>query len=102
LGDNIERLVANDPYQNLKKNLSYIQENLRIQVACGTEDPDHLKTVREYHAALLQLGVQHEYFEVEGLDHNQKTMINGRRHDWFNFHVESLKKNGTPLSYHSP
>jgi enterochelin esterase-like enzyme len=100
LGDNAERLVANDPYQNLKKNLAYIKEHLRIQVACGTHDPDHLKTVREYHAALLELGVKHEYFEVEGLDHNQKTMINGRKQDWFHFHVESLKNNGTPLSYH--
>ncbi len=99
LGDDIEHLQANDPYLNLKKNLTFIREHLRIQVACGTNDPDHLITVREYHAALTEHGVQHEYFEVEGLNHNQKTMINGRKDNWFNFHVESLKLNGTALHY---
>ncbi len=99
LGENVERLQSNDPYWNLKKNVAYIRDHLRIQVACGTEDPDHLTTVREYHAALTELGIKHEYFEVEGLDHNQKTMINGRKEVWFNFHIESLKRNGTALHY---
>ncbi len=99
LGNDATRLEANDPYLNLKKNLTYIRERLRIQVACGTQDPDHLVTVREYHAALTELGAPHDYFEVEGLDHNQKSMINGRKDDWFRFHVDSLKLNGSPLNY---
>ncbi len=94
LGDDVERLRANDPYVNLQKNLDYIRQHLRIQVACGTKDDGHLPTVREYHAALTDLDVPHDYFEVEGLDHNQKAMIDGRRDRWFNFHVESLRKSG--------
>jgi len=90
---------ANDPYLNLKKNVAYIRQHLRIQVACGTAEPDHLTTVREYHAALTELAVPHEYFEVEGLDHNQKTMIDGRKEHWFDFHIESLKLAGAPLHY---
>lgn len=31
------------------------------------------------HEALMKAGVQHGYFEVEGLDHNQKKMIDGRK-----------------------
>ena len=49
--------------------------------------------------ALTKLGVQHSYFEVEGLDHNQKKMIDGRKAIWFNFHIESLKLNQVPLNY---
>jgi len=99
LGNDPERLRANDPYLNLIKNLDFIKANLRIQVACGTADPDHLVTVREYHAMLTKLGVPHSYFEVEGLDHNQRKMIDGRKATWFDFHIESLKLNGVPLNY---
>jgi enterochelin esterase-like enzyme len=99
LGDDPERLRANDPYENLRANVGFIQSKLRIQVACGTDDPDHLKTVREYHAALTVAGVAHDYFEVRGLAHNQKQMIDGRRNTWFDFHVESLRQNGAELHY---
>lgn len=99
LGDDPQRLRDNDAFLNLEKNLDYIKANLRIQVACGTADPDHLITVREYHEALTKLGVKHSYFEVEGLDHNQKKMIDGRKATWFDFQIESLKLNGVPLHY---
>jgi endo-1,4-beta-xylanase len=102
LGSDVERLKANDPYLNLEKNLAFIKTNLRIQVACGTADPDHLVTVREYHAALTKAGVPHSYFEVEGLDHNQKKMIDGRKATWFDFHIESLKLNHIDLHYLKP
>lgn len=102
LGNDTERLEANDPYLNLLKNLDFIKANLRIQVACGTADPDHLTTVREYHAALTDAGVPHNYFEVEGLDHNQKKMIDGRKATWFDFHIESLKHNQIDLHYLKP
>ena len=102
LGIDPERLKANDPYLNLTKNLAFIKSNMRIQVACGTADPEHLTTVREYHAALTTAAVPHIYFEVEGLDHNQKKMINGRKDTWFNFQVESLNLGGVPLYYHKP
>lgn len=99
LGSDPVRLEANDPYLNLKKNVAYVRQHLRIQVACGTADPDHLTTVREFHTALTELAVPHEYFEVEGLDHNQKTMIDGRKEHWFDFHIESLKLAGATLHY---
>jgi len=99
LGDDPLRLQANDPYLNLQKNLDYIRKNLRIQAACGTADPDHLTTVREFHAALTQAHVPHSYFEVEGLDHNQKKMIDGRRQTWFDFQIESLKLGGVALHF---
>lgn len=99
LGDDPQRLRDNDAFLNLTKNLDFIKANLRIQVACGTADPDHLKTVREYHAALTAADVPHSYFEVEGLDHNQKKMIDGRKDTWFDFHIESLKLNHIDLHY---
>jgi enterochelin esterase-like enzyme len=102
LGADPEGLKANDAFLNLQKNLDYIKANLRIQVACGTADPDHLTSVREYHAALTESGVPHSYFEVEGLDHNQRRMIDGRKATWFDFHIESLKLNKVPLHYFKP
>jgi enterochelin esterase-like enzyme len=90
-GTDPQRLIAHDVYALLLKNLAPIKAGLRIQVACGTADDGHLKTVREYHQALLKAGVEHSYFEVEGLDHNQKKMIDGRKDTWFDFHVESLR-----------
>jgi len=94
LGKDPQHLLANDVYANLQKNLDYIKANLRIQVACGTADDGHLKTVREYHQALTKAGVNHTYWEVEGLDHNQKKMIEGRRKTWFDFHIAALKAAG--------
>jgi enterochelin esterase-like enzyme len=94
LGTDPAHLLANDVYANLQKNLAYIKANLRIQVACGTADDGHLKTVREYHAALTKAGVEHTYWEVAGLDHNQRQMIDGRRPTWFDFHIAALKAAG--------
>jgi len=102
LGSDPDRLKANDAFLNLTKNLDYIKGNMRIQAACGTADPDHLISVREYHAALTAAGMPHSYFEVEGLDHNQKKMIDGRKASWFDFHVESLKLNQVPLHFRTP
>jgi endo-1,4-beta-xylanase len=97
LGSDPQRLVDNDAFANLRKNLAQIKAGLRIQVACGTADPDHLKTVRDYHRALTDAGVEHSYFEVEGLDHNQKKMIESRTQTWFAFHVQSLRLAGAEL-----
>jgi len=102
LGSDPARLQANDPYLNLRKNLAYIQTHLRIQVACGTADAGHLPSVREYHAALTAAAVPHSYFEVAGLDHNQKKLIDGRKATWFDFHLESLKLGQVGLHYFQP
>lgn len=97
LGSDPRRLLENDAFANLRKNLALIKAGLRIQVACGTADDGHLPTVRDYHRALLEADVEHSYFEVEGLDHNQKKMIEGRRQTWFDFHAESLRLAGAEL-----
>jgi endo-1,4-beta-xylanase len=102
LGSDPARLRANDPYLNLQRNLAYIKANLRIQVACGTADAGHLPSVREYHAALTAAAVNHSYFEVDGLDHNQKQMIDGRKDTWFDFHIESLKLGQVSLHFLKP
>jgi enterochelin esterase-like enzyme len=94
LGNDPAHLLANDVYANLQKNLADIKAHLRIQLACGTADDGHLKTVREYHAALTRAGVEHTYWEVEGLGHNQRQMIQGRRNTWFDFHVAALRAAG--------
>ncbi len=99
LGNDPERLKANDPYLNLIKNRDYIKANLRIQAACGAEDAAHIKTVREFHAALTAAEVPHSYFEVEGVAHNKKKLYESRKNTWFDFHVESLKLNGVELHY---
>lgn len=99
LGDDASKLADNDSYRNLLKNADYIRQHMRIQVACGTDDPGHLPTVREFHAALTNANVPHQYFEVDGLDHNQKKMIDGRKETWFDFQIESLKNAGVKLHY---
>lgn len=82
-----------------RKNLDFIKHHQRIQMGCGSEDSDHLRTVREFHGELTALGVPHDYFEVRGLAHNQKEMIAGRKNAWFDSHVESLGQNGAHLHY---
>lgn len=99
LGSDPERLRANDPYLNLRKNLDSIKKNLRIQLACGTEDTGHLTTVREFHETLEREGVEHGYFEAAGVAHVQRALIATRKATWFDFHVESLRRNGVPLHY---
>ncbi|QDU95418.1 alpha/beta hydrolase [Lignipirellula cremea] len=92
LGDKIERLRENDSFYLLEQNLAKIKGEMRIQVACGTQDPTHLPTVRDYHQALVQHEVDHTYFELEGLGHNQKQMVERLKAVWFDYHVESLRR----------
>lgn len=99
LGSDPAVLLANDPFASLKKNLDRIRGRLRIQVACGTQDDGHLPTVREYHQALLDAGVDHTYTEFEGLAHNQKEMIARLKAVWFDYHIESLRRAGAELHW---
>jgi len=91
LGNDADRLQANDSYVSLEKNLSRIKDKLRIQIACGTADDGHIVTVREFHRALLKSGVDHTYIEIEGLAHHQRKMIDLYAPVWFDYHVESLR-----------
>lgn len=94
LGPNKQNYIDNDVYHLLKKNLSQIKNKLRIQIWCGTKDPGHLPTVREYHNALLEADVDHTYMEIEGLGHKREQMIAMYRDVWFDYHVESLRRAG--------
>lgn len=90
LGPEKQRYIDNDSYLLLEKNLDRIKGKLRIQIFCGTQDDGHLPSIREFHAALLKAGVDHTYFEIEGLAHERTKMINQYRAIWFDYHVESL------------
>ena len=91
LGPDRQRYVDNDPYLLLAKNLDRIKGKLRIQIFCGTRDDGHLPSIREFHQALLEAGVDHTYFEIEKLAHDRAKMINQYRAIWFDYHVESLR-----------
>lgn len=92
LGPDRARYADNDAYVLLKKNLGLIKGKMRIQIACGTQDDGHIKTVREFHQALLDAGVDHTYFEIEGLAHKQTEMLQLYRTIWFDYHVESFRR----------
>lgn len=85
---------ADDVYAVTTENLQRIKQNVRIQIACGTKDDGHLKTVRDYHLHLVELGIDHTYIELEGLAHKRTEMIGRLADVWFDYHVESLHRAG--------
>jgi enterochelin esterase-like enzyme len=91
LGPEKQRYIDNDPYKLLETNIDKIKGRLRIQIFCGTKDDGHLPSIREFHSALLKAGIDHSYFEIEGMAHERSKMINQYRSIWFDYHVESLK-----------
>ena len=92
LGPDRRNYVDNDAFELLKRNLDRINGKLRIQLWCGTQDRDHLVTVRDFHQALLAAGVDHTYLEIEGQGHGKKPIIDLYRDVWFDYHVESLRR----------
>jgi len=84
--------VDNDSFLLLKKNVAAIKTGLRIAITCGTRDDGHLPTVREFHSALLAAGVDHTYFEVEGLAHEHDKLVTRYRLVWFDYHAESFRR----------
>lgn len=95
LGPDKQNYIDNDAYELLKKNLNKIKGKLRIQLWCGTKDFGHIRTVREFHNALVEAGVDHTYMEIEGLKHRKDQMIDMYRDVWFDYHVESLRQAGS-------
>ena len=91
LGPDRQAYVDNDAYELLRKNLAEIRGKLRIQLWCGTQDRDHLPTVRAFHEALLAADVDHTYLEIEGLGHRKRPIIDRYADIWFDHHVESLR-----------
>ena len=102
LGPDKNRSIENDPYLLLQKNLEKIKGKLRIQIFCGTQDGEHLPSVRDFHQALLKTGVDHTYMEIEGLAHQQSKMIDQYKAIWFDYHVESLRRSGALEPVASP
>ena len=94
LGEDRKNWEEDDVYLVTKKNAKRIKSNVRIQIACGTKDGGHIKTIRDFHQHLLDLGIDHTYIEIEGLGHKRTTMIGLLKPIWFNYHVESLKRAG--------
>ena len=94
LGPDKQNYIDNDVFLLIEKNLEQIKK-MRIQIWCGTADDGHIVTVRQYHQALLKHGVDHTYMEIEGLAHKRTEMIARYESIWFDYHVESLRRNGT-------
>lgn len=91
LGPNRKAWIENDVYTLVEKNRDKINNRLRIQIACGTKDGGHLPSIRDFHARLLELKIDHTYIELEGLGHQRTKMIELLRPVWFDYHVRSLE-----------
>lgn len=94
LGTDRKVYEENDVYHLIGKNQQRIREGLRIQIACGTQDGGHLPTIRDFHQALLDHGIDHTYIEIEGLAHQRTEMVNLYRTVWFDYHIQSLRLAG--------
>ena len=78
----------------LKKNAAQIRTKLRIQIWCGSQDLSHLRTIRDFHQALIEENIDHTYLEIEGLGHKKKPILDKYQNIWFDYHVESLRQAG--------
>jgi enterochelin esterase-like enzyme len=94
LGPEKQNFIDNDAFKLLEKNVDQIRGKMRINVFCGTKDPGHLMTIRDFHQALLDLDVDHTYLEIEDMDHNRVATMELYRDIWFDYHVESLRRTG--------
>ena len=94
LGPNKQSFVDNDAFEQLKKNIDRIRGKLRINILCGTKDPGHLVSIRDFHQELLKLDVDHTYLEIEDMDHDRKATMKLYSKIWFDYHVESLRRVG--------
>ena len=94
LGPDKQAYIENDAFLLLAKNLKAIKQ-LRILIACGTQDDTHIVTIREFHQALLEHGVDHSYWELEGLKHSRKQFIKLLSPLLYDYHVESFRRAGS-------
>jgi len=94
LGPNKQSFVDNDAFEQLKKNIDRIRGKLRINILCGTTDPGHLVSIRDFHQELLKLDVDHTYLEIEDMDHDRKATMKLYSKIWFDYHVEALRRVG--------
>ena len=94
LGPDKKNYIENDAYELLKKNADQIRTKLRIQIWCGSQDLSHLRTIRDFHQALIEENIDHTYLEIEGLGHKKKPILDKYQNTWFDYHVESLRQAG--------
>jgi enterochelin esterase-like enzyme len=94
LGPDKQAYIDNDAFLLLAKNLEQVKK-MRILMACGTQDDGHLPTVREFHQALVDHGVDHTYWELEGMKHERGKFIELLSPILYNYHVESLRRAGS-------
>ena len=92
LGEDRTAWEADDLYAVATKNANLIKKNVRIQIACGTKDGGHIKTIRDFHQYLQDLEIDHTYIELEGLGHQRTQMMDLMKPVWFDYHVESMKR----------
>ncbi len=91
LGPHRQTPLDNDPFLLLQKNHAAIKSGLKIQIACGTTDNGHIKSIREFHQALLDAKIDHTYLEIAALEHQHDEMIRRYREIWFNHHAKTLR-----------
>ena len=93
LGPDKQNYIDNDAFLLLEKNLEQIKR-VRILIACGTQDDSHIVTIRDFHQALLDNGVDHTYWELEGLRHERSKFIELLSPILYDYHVESMRLAG--------
>lgn len=94
LGADRANWESDDVYAVTTKNKPRVKKLVRIQIACGTKDGRHLKTIRDFHQHLTELGIDHTYIELEGLAHKRTEMMARMAPIWFAYHIESLRRAG--------
>ena len=94
LGPDRSNWEKEDVYAVTTKNAKRIKQHLRIQIACGTKDGGHLKTIRDFHEHLLLNGIDHTYIEFEDLGHQRTEMMERMKLTWFDYHIESMRRAG--------
>jgi len=92
LGPDRGRYEADDVYLLTERNAERIRDRVAIQLACGTRDDGHLPTVRDWHAHLLDLGIDHTYIELDRLGHRRTEMLDRLRPIWFDHHVAAMRR----------
>jgi len=93
LGPDKQNYIDNDAFLLLEKNLEKIKK-VRILIACGTQDDSHIVTIRDFHQALLDHGVDHTYWELEGLRHERSKFIKLLSPILYDYHVELMRLAG--------
>lgn len=92
LGKDRANYEADDVYAVTRKNAGKIKKQLFIQIACGTKDGGHIKTIRDWHALLRELNIDHTYIELDRLGHKRTEMIRRMRPVWFDHHVTAMAR----------